>query len=401
MTVAMRQGARELKQRSIQTELIHAGEMEERVEGAVVLPIFQTATFASGDAASYDEIRYLRLNNTPNHRVLHRKLANLADGEDAVVTSSGMAAITTTLMSLLKTGDHLLAQNCLYGGTHTFLTEEAPDWGLSCDFVSGNAPDTWRAALRPSTRLFYVETMSNPLLEVPDLEAAVAFAREHDLVTVIDNTFASPVNFRPLEHGFDLEVHSATKYLNGHSDIVAGCIMGRHEVIGRITHRLNHLGGTLDPHACFLLHRGLKTLVLRVREQNAIAGQLARFLEGHPAVRQVNYPGLVSHPQYERAERLFAGCGGVLSFELVEPAKAPQLLDSLTLSVSAPSLGGVETLVTLPSATSHSGLQTAERERIGIAEGLIRVAVGIEAAEDLCADFAAALEGNRVPDDTR
>ena len=376
----------------LETDLIHAGEVEERVEGAVVLPVFQSATFVSGASSSYDEIRYLRLNNTPNHLVLHRKLAAVAGGEDAVVTASGMAAISTALLSLLKAGDHLLAQDCLYGGTHTFLTEDAPDLGISCDFVPGNAPEAWRAALKPSTRLLYVETMSNPLLEVADLEAVVAFARKHGLVSVIDNTFASPVNYRPLEHGFDLVVHSATKYLNGHSDIVAGCIIGQRETIGRITHRLNHLGGTLDTHACFLLHRGLKTLALRVREQNANGLRLAEFLEAHPAVSRVNYPGLDSHLQHERAARLFAGCGGVLSFDLADASAAPRLLEGLRLPVSAPSLGGVETLITRPAATSHSGLKPEERARIGIGDGLIRVAVGIEAAEDLCGDFARALE---------
>jgi len=376
----------------IQTDLIHAGEVEERIEGAVVLPLFQSATYASDEASSYDEIRYLRLNNSPNHRVLHRKLAAVAGGEDAVVTASGMAAISTALLALLKSGDHLLAQDCLYGGTHTFLTEQAPDLGITCDLVPGDDIASWEQALRPTTRLVYVETMSNPLLGVPDLEAVVRFARERQLISIIDNTFASPVNYRPLEHGFDLEVHSATKYLNGHSDIVAGCVIGQRELIRPIARQLNYLGGTLDPHACFLLHRGMKTLALRVREQNATGQRLAEFLEAHPAVDRVNYPGLPSHPQHDLAERLFAGCGGVLSFDLVAPEAAPGLLGRLSLAVSAPSLGGVETLVTRPAATSHAGLEPEERGRMGIGDGLIRVAVGIEAAEDLCADFEGALQ---------
>ncbi|MFH1571888.1 MAG: aminotransferase class I/II-fold pyridoxal phosphate-dependent enzyme [Gemmatimonadota bacterium] len=382
-----------LRQRRLQTELIHAGEPHPRVEGAIVLPVFQSATFASDGAGSYDEIRYLRLNNTPNHLALHQKLATICGGEAALVTASGMAAITTSLLSLLRAGDHLLAQDCLYGGTHTFLTEDAPDLGITCTFVPGDDPEAWRRALTPSTRLIYVETMSNPLLQVADLEAVPAFARQHGLVSAIDNTFASPVNYRPLEQGFDLELHSATKYLNGHSDIVAGCMVGSAELIGRIAHRLNHLGGTLDTHACFLLHRGLKTLALRVREQNAIGQRLAELLAGHAAVARVNYPGLTEHPQHARAARLFAGCGGVLSLELTDRAAAHRLLEGLTLPVSAPSLGGVETLITLPAETSHSGLSPAERARLGIGDGLIRVAVGIEAAEDLCADFEQALAG--------
>jgi len=378
----------------IRTQLIHAGEMEEAVEGAVVLPVFQSATFASGgEGGSYDQIRYLRLNNTPNHRVLHGKLAAITGGEDAVVTASGMAAISAVLLSLLRQGDHLLAQDCLYGGTHTFLTEDIPDLGMSSDFFGGNAPDSWGQLLRPETRLMYVETMTNPLLEVADLEAVVAFSREHGLVSVIDNTFASPVNFRPLELGFDVELHSGTKYLNGHSDIVAGCVMARRDTISRIVHRLNHLGASLDTHACFLLHRGLKTLALRVEQQNANGQSVAEFLEAHPAVARVHYPGLLSHPQHQRAARLFFGSGGVLSFELAgDPARAKRLLELVQLPVSAPSLGGVESLITRPAATCHAGLKPQDRETLGIGDGLIRLAVGIEASEDLCADLQQALE---------
>ena len=378
--------------RDIQTQLVHAGEPRPSIEGAVVLPVFQSATFTSQENETYDDIRYLRLNNSPNHQVLHDKLARICKGEAAVVTSSGMAAICTVLMTLLRSGDHFLAQDCLYGGTHSLMTEDMPALGLDFDFIKGNEPDTWAGLLHPQTRLIYVETMTNPLLEVADLEAVVAFAREHGLVSVIDNTFASPVNFRPLEMGFDLEIHSATKYLNGHSDIVAGCVVGGRERIERILHKLNHLGSSLDPHACFLLYRGLKTLALRVRQQNHNALELAQFLRRHPAVAQVNYPGLEDHPQYHRARQLFAGCGGVLSFELCGgEEQAERLIAGLELPLSAPSLGGVESLITRPAATSHAGLTPRERGKIGIADGLIRVGVGIEAAEDLCADFARSL----------
>jgi cystathionine beta-lyase/cystathionine gamma-synthase len=378
--------------RDIQTQLVHAGERRASIDGAVVLPVFQSATFVSRENETYDDIRYIRLNNTPNHQVLHDKLASVCGGQAAVVMASGMAAISTTLMSLLRSGDHFLAQDCLYGGTHSLLTEDVPALGLEFDFIRGNEPQTWAGLLRPQTRLIYVETMTNPLLEVADLEAVVAFARQHGLVSVIDNTFASPINFRPLEIGFDLEIHSATKYLNGHSDIVAGCVVGDRERIDRVVHKLNHLGGSLDPHTCFLLHRGLKTLALRVRQQNHNALELAQFLRQHPAVARVNYPGLEDHPQQRRARRLFAGCGGVLSFELrgrVE--QADRLIAGLELPLCAPSLGGVESLITRPVATSHACLTPQEREKIGIADGLIRMAVGIEAPEDLCADFAQGL----------
>ena len=376
----------------IQTRLVHAG--EERIDGAVVVPIFQSSTFVSPDAERYDEVRYLRLNNTPNHRALHAKLAAICDGEVALVASSGMAAITTTLLTLLNSGDHLLIQDCLYGGTHGFVTQDAPGLGLRCDFIAGNAPETWAAKLRPETRAIYVEAMTNPLLEVADLEAVVEFAREHGLVSLIDNTFASPCNFRPLALGFDLELHSASKYLNGHSDIVAGVVVGSADRIRAVTHKLNHLGGSLDTHACFLLQRGLKTLSLRMRQHDENGLRLARFLAEQPQVARVNYPGLASHPQYERAQRLFAGAGGVLSFELHGGVEAAErLLSKLVLPASAPSLGGVETLITRPVTTSHSGLSEKERAAMGIADGLVRVACGIEAAEDLCADFGQALAG--------
>ena len=381
------------EKRGIETDLVHSGE-EEKIEGSVVLPVFQSATYLSAGETEYEEIRYLRLNNSPNHRVLHAKLAAVCGGEAAIVTSSGMAAIAATLMGLLKAGDGLLAQSCLYGGTHSLLTGDLPDFGLRVDFIDGNRPDTWEKAASARTRAIYVETMTNPLLEVADLEAVAAFARRRGLISIIDNTFGTPVNFRPLQLGFDVEIHSATKYLNGHSDIVAGCVVADGRRISRIGRRLNHLGATLDPHACFLLHRGLKTMALRVRHQNASGVALAGMLERRAEVARVNYPGLASHPQHERAARLFAGFGGVLSFELRggQPA-AEKLLERLRIPASAPSLGGVETLITRPATTSHSGLSEAERQSLGIGGGLVRVAVGIESAADLIADFEQGLAG--------
>ena len=379
---------------NIETLLIHAGEEDKKYSGAVSLPVFQSATFAYRGETEYHDLKYIRLNNTPNHIAVQEKLARIAGGEQAVVTASGMAAITTSLLTVLKTGDHLLAQNCLYGGTQSFLAHEIANFGIEVDFVPGNEPGAWEERLRPETRAIYVETMSNPLLEVADLPSVVAFARSHHLVSMIDNTFASPVNFRPLDMGFDLSLHSCTKYLNGHSDIVAGCAIGNSDLVTRITHRLNLMGGCLDPHACSLLLRGMKTLALRVAKQNENALALASFLEAHPAVVQVNYPGLPGHPQYDRAKTLFNGCGGVLSFEVAGDYRvADELISRLKLPVSAPSLGGVETLITRPVQTSHAELSAEEREATGIPERLIRVAAGIEAAADLCADFEQAMTG--------
>jgi cystathionine beta-lyase/cystathionine gamma-synthase len=377
----------------IDTKLIHAGEPSPLIEGAVSMPIFQSATFAYRGEHDYHALRYIRLNNTPNHDALHRKLAAIENAEAALVTSSGMAAISTTLLTLLGHGDHLLAQNCLYGGTHALLTTEFPRLGIEVDFIDGNMPQTWPRKLSPRTKAIYVETISNPLIDVPDLSAVVEFARAHQLIAVVDNTFASPINFRPPERGFDLSLHSGTKYLNGHSDIVAGAVIGRTALIEQITRKLGHFGGSLDPHACFLLHRGMKTLAVRVRHQNDTALKLARFLEAHPAVAAVNYPGLEHHPNHHRARKLFDGFGGMVSFELRGGVTAAEkLVSQLTLPISAPSLGGVESLITRPATTSHSGMTAEERRRAGIADHLIRLSVGLEASDDLIRDFEKALE---------
>ncbi len=378
----------------IDTRLIHAGEPRPLIGGAVSLPIFQSSTFAYAGQGDYHDLKYIRLNNTPNHRALGEKLAALEGAAAGLVTASGMAAISAVLLTLLKSGDHLLAQDCLYGGTHDFITGDLPGLGISADFIDAERPETWADRLRPNTRIVYVETITNPLMQVADLEAVAAFAREKGLVSVIDNTFASPFNFRPPEHGFTLSVHSASKYLNGHTDIVAGAVIGPEDLVGEITRTLNHLGGSLDPHACFLLHRGLKTLAVRMRHQNESALAIARFLETHEKIRRVNYPGLESSSSFDRAQRLFAGAGGMISFEVDGGVDAAdRFMQRLRLPVSAPSLGGVESLITRPATTSHAGMAPEERRKLGIADGLIRLSVGLEAAQDLIADLSQALSG--------
>ncbi|MBV8973933.1 MAG: aminotransferase class I/II-fold pyridoxal phosphate-dependent enzyme [Sinobacteraceae bacterium] len=376
----------------IETQLVHAGEPSPRIAGAVEMPIFQSATYEYAGEGSYHDIRYLRINNTPSQTALHAKLAALEGGEAALVMASGMAAISTTLLTVLSPGDHLLAQSGLYGGTHDLVVAEFQRLGIERDFIDADRRESWSALLRPTTRAIYVEAMTNPLLEVADLEGIVQFAREHGLTSIIDNTFATPVNFRPLAAGFDLCLHSATKYLNGHADIVAGAVIGAAATIEQIRHRANHLGGSLDPHAAFLLKRGLKTLALRVRYQNESTLRIAQFLEKQPAVVKVNYPGLESHPRHARARWLFAGYGGVLSFELEGGERAAQnFAQRVRIPAVAPSLGGVQTLLTRPATTSHAGLSREERLRLGINDGLLRLSVGIEATEDLLEDFAHAL----------
>jgi len=376
----------------LETKLIHAGEPDPLISGAVSIPVFQSSTFEYTGATSYDDLKYIRLNNTPNHIALHQKLAALENAEAALVTASGMAAISTTLLSILSSGDHLLAQECLYGGTHDFITKDLETFGISYDFIDGDDPDSWKNKLKPNTKIIYVESMTNPLLQVADLTAVVEFAKSHGVVSLIDNTFSSPLNFRPPEWGFDLSIHSCTKYLNGHSDIVAGAVIGRADLIQKITHKLNHLGGSLDPHACFLLHRGLKTLAVRVKYQNESTLKIAKFLEKHSAIKKVNYPGLESHPRHQRAQELFDGFSGMLSFELKGDIQATDhFIQNTTLPISAPSLGGVESLITRPVLTSHSGMSPEDCQAMGISDTLIRLSVGIEATEDLIEDLKQAL----------
>ena len=385
------------KFKNLETQLIHAGEPRPRVQGAINVPIFQSSTFECKDEIepsrdSYYGIRYIRLNNTPNHQVLHKKLSVLEKGEDARVTSSGMAAISSSLLAILSSGDHLLVQKGIYGGTYDFITKYLPSLGISFDFIDGDDSNSWERHLKSNTRAIYAESVTNPLMQVGNLQAFVQFAKSKSLVSFIDNTFLSPVNFRPITLGFDLSLHSGTKYLNGHSDVAAGAIIGSSDFIERIDQWLAHLGGVLDPHACFLLHRGMKTLSLRVQYQNQSALKIAQFLEDHPFVSKVNYPGLETSIYYQRACRWFNGFGGMLSFELKEGLRgAKRFIKALTLPVEAPSLGGVETLITRPATTSHLGMNAEERLKLDISDGLIRLSVGLESTEDLLEDFDQAL----------
>ncbi len=382
-----------MSKRRLDTQLIHAGEPEPRIEGAVSMPIFQTSTFESGEAGSYHDLRYLRLNNTPNHLALHGKIAAIEGAEAAVVTASGMAAISTALLSVLRPGDHVIAQSTLYGGTHSLFMEDLAALGIEVSLFPCDEPAQAEAAIRPSTKVLYCESLANPLVQLAALPELAALASKHGLVSMVDNTFASPVNLRPVALGFDLVLHSATKYLNGHSDLVAGAIAGRQALVDVARRKLDHLGACLDPHTCFLLHRGLKTLGVRVRHQNTSALALAQALEGHPNVDRVHYPGLTSHPHYERACELLEGFGGMLSFELKGGGDAAaRLVRGFSLAVNAPSLGGPETLVTRPCDTSHKGMTPQEREAAGVSDALIRVSVGLEDPQDIVADFVTTLQ---------
>ncbi|MBB4906333.1 trans-sulfuration enzyme family protein [Actinophytocola algeriensis] len=373
------------------TLAVHGGERVPGPEGSVVFPIFQGTVFTSEPGESYHDIKYHRLNSTPSQTYLHDKLAALEGAEAAVATSSGMAAITTILHTLLGAGDHLLINDVLYGGTHDFITGHAERLGWEYTVIDPHDPSSWE--VRENTKAVLVETITNPLMRVGRLREIVEFAREHGLTSVVDNTFASPVNFRPVVAGFDLVFNSATKYLNGHSDLVAGSVAGSAELVERVRHTQNLYGGSLDPHAGYLLARSLKTLGIRVRQQNANALALATFLSQSPKVAAVNYPGLPAHPDHGHARDLLTGFGGMLSFRLAGGVAATEtFLAALTVPAVAPSLGGVETLITRPAVTSHAGMSQADRAAAGITDDLVRLSVGIEDAEDLQADFANALD---------
>lgn len=380
--------ARSTRRFSIETSLVHCGEPEPRIEGAVSAPIFCSVNFESKRDREDQELGYLRLSRSPNHIALHEKLRDIEKGEAALVSASGMAAISTALLSQLQPNDHILVQEGVYGGTYTFITEELRKWGIEYTFVDTSQPASWQRAVQNSTKLFYLEAMSNPLTRIPALFEVVKFCRQYGLVSIIDNTFATPINFQPLTLGFDLVIHSATKYLNGHSDVLAGVIVGSSKLLENASALQIHLGATLDPHACFLLNRGLKTLHLRIPRQNSNALGLAVALEAHPLVKRVYYPGLNSHPDHTLARNTFKGFGGVLSFE--PQVDIDEFLGRLSISTLAPSLGGVETLVTVPARTSHQGIPRSERERIGISDNLIRVSVGIESQNELIEDFLTA-----------
>lgn len=378
------------------TLCIHAGTHHEARIGGACSPIFTSTAYAFPNPA--DENIYPRYFNTPNQQVIARKVAALEKGEAAVVFGSGMAAISTLLLAHLKPGDHAIFQNDLYGGTVQFINRELTRLGVQVSWGADAAE--FAAVVRPETRLIYVESPSNPLLRCVDLAAVAALGRHHAVLTFVDNTFATPINQNPLGCGFDAVVHSATKYLNGHSDVNAGVVVGAAELIRRVTAGAVNFGGMLDAHACSQLERGLKTLAIRVQRHNENALALARFLQTHPAVARVNYPGLPDHSTHALAARQMRGFGGMLSFELRDPAQVDRMMSRLRLVMPALSLGGVESLICVPSRTSHRTLSPAERQRAGISDGLIRLSVGIEEVEDLQRDFEQALAAEPAAPDS-
>jgi cystathionine beta-lyase len=355
----------------------------------VTSPIFTASSYAFPSAGG--ESLYPRYHNLPNQRVVAEKIAALEHGEAALALASGMAAISATLFTLLRPGDHACFQSDIYGGTHHFVADELPRYGIAVTLLDEPTADGFGRHLRPNTKLLYIESPSNPLLRLVDIAAVVQLARQHGLSTVIDNTFATPINQNPLSLGVDVVLHSGTKYLNGHSDVNCGAVVASRGLVADVTELAVNHGATLDVRACYLLERGLKTLALRVRQQNENALRIAQFLQQHPAVARVNYPGLSTHPGHEIAKRQMTGFGGMLSFELGDVEGTLRLLKRFRLIKPALSLGGVESLICAPSQTSHVKMTAAERQRAGISDALLRLSVGIEDADDLLEDLDRAL----------
>jgi methionine-gamma-lyase len=366
----------------------------------VATPIYQTSTYRSDSTAALAEFAaacqptsfYTRYGN-PTVEVLERVVADLEGGQCGLAFSSGMAAVSCVLLGLLNAGDHVVAGSSLYTATTLLLTEELPRMGVAVDFVDAVEPENFARAARPATRMFYAETPSNPTMQLTDLAAVCGAARERGICTVVDNTFATPCNQRPLAIGADVVLHSGTKYLGGHSDVLGGCVVADQATAERLWHKRTLLGGVLDPFAAWLLLRGIKTLALRVECQNRNALAVAQALEAHPMLHRVHYPGLASFPQHDLAQRQMSGFGGMLSFELGGGrAAGVKFVESTRLALLAVSLGGVETLIEHPASMSHALLSEEELQRAGIPPGLIRMSVGIENADDLIADIRQALE---------
>ncbi len=379
-----------------ETEAVRAGTNLDKKSGPLATPIYQTSTFEVSDSdeqvrVTNTDMYYTRYGN-PTHTVVESSIAELEGTDGALLFASGMGAITTSILALVKAGDHIVAQQDIYGGVTKFLSAWLPKLGVETTFFPTNHFDECERAIRPNTKILYLESPTNPTLRLVDLHKAAAIAKKHQLITFIDSTFATPINQRPAEFGIDLVLHSGTKYFGGHSDLICGVAAGRKELIDSIRSTRTTIGGTMDPHAAWLLLRGIKTLAVRVQRQNENALRVAEYLERHEKVRRVHYPMLKSHPQKALAIEQLRGGGGVLSFEVGDTGDdARRVAEALTLFTLAPSLGGVDSLVTLPVLTSHAMISAEHRAKMGVTDQMIRLSVGIENADDLIADLDKAL----------
>jgi cystathionine beta-lyase/cystathionine gamma-synthase len=387
-------------QRHQETEAVRGGTDLGKKNGPLATPIYQTSTFEVTDMeqqvrATHTDMFYTRYGN-PTHTVAESAIAELEGADAALLFASGMSAITTSILALVTSGDHIVGQRDIYGGATKFLTQWLPKFGVETTLVDTTDYEQHARAIRQNTKILYLESPTNPTLRVVDLKNVAALARKHNLITLIDSTFSTPINCRPVEFGIDLVMHSGTKYFAGHSDLICGIIAGRRDLIETIHATRTTLGCNMDPHAAWLLLRGIRTLAVRVQRQNENALRVAQFLAGHPRVRSVRYPFLEGHPQRALAMEQMRGGGGVLSFEVDGTGEdACRFAEALRLFTLAPSLGGVDSLVTIPVITSHAMIRAEEREKMGVTEQMVRLSVGIENVGDLIADIEQGLAGVR------
>jgi len=381
------------------TKAVRGGEKPDGL-GAVATPIYETSVFAFTSTRQLIDVisekiegyLYTRFDN-PTVRAVEKKMAILEEAEDAAAFSSGMTAITTTILSIVSKGDHIVASIDLYGGTLTFFQEVLPRFDIEVTLVDAASLNTVEEAIKKNTRVIYAETPTNPTLKIVDLSGLASIAKKHGITTIVDSTLATPYNLKPINFGIDVVVHSATKYLGGHNDITAGIVCSSKMFIQKLKRTRKIFGGTLDPMAAWLLLRGLKTLALRMEKHNKNGLQVAKFLEKHPKVAKVYYPGLPSNPQHSLAKKQMRGYGGVVSFEIKgDFEKTVRFVESLKLCLLAASLGGTETLVTQPATSSHYFISPEQRQKLGITDQLVRLALGIEDAEDIIADLKQALD---------
>ena len=385
------------RNRRPETAAVHGASELEKKNGPVTAPIYQTSTFEVTDNEEQQRVtttdRYYTRWGNPTITLAEQTVAAIEGTEAARTFASGMGAITTTILALLKTGDHIVAQRDSYGGVVKFLSQWVPRLGIDTTFVDTTDYEQYARAIRPNTRLLYLESPTNPALRVVDFRKMAALARQHNLISIIDSTFGTPINQHPAEYGIDLVMHSGTKYLSGHADLTCGVVCGRQELMEQIHETRTTLGNCMDPHAAWLLIRGMKTLAVRVARQNENAQRVAEFLQQHAKVRRVHYPFLKSHPQYATAREQMSGGGGMVTFEVEGTGEdARHVSEAMHLFTLATSLGGVESLVSIPVLTSHAMISAEQRKEMGVTEQMVRLSVGIENADDLIADLEHALE---------
>ena len=372
----------------INTICVHVGEVKDTQFKGAISPIYMSTSYAFDGV---DVKRYPRYLNTPNQEALCKKIAALEKVENALIFGSGMAAISHTLLAFLQKGDHVILQQTLYGGTYNFVVEEFEKFGIEYSFTESLDIKDFEKELKSNTKVLFIETPSNPLLAITDMKAVADLAKKNGLITMIDNTFATPINQTPVDFGIDIMIHSATKYMGGHSDILAGAVAASNEHIERIFNMAKNLGGSLSDFTVWMLERSLKTMKLRVKKQSKNALKMAKYLEKHPKIAKVYYPGLKSHPNYQLAKKQMKHFGGMLSFELSKEINAMEFQRNLQLIKPSMSLAGVESTMLSPAQTSHALLSSEEREKQGIKEGLIRFSVGIEEVKDLMNDINQAI----------